>query len=91
MRDERVELVAVEDQEPDLVVAVDVLVEDLDPDDVADDVGRAVVVAADPDQPEVVAVGVLADDLQAGEVALREPLEVQVVEDVAVDDQLAAC
>ena len=70
-------------------LSIDVFVEDLDADDVADDVGRAVVVAADPDQAEVVAVGVAADDLQAGEVPLGEPLEVQVVEDVAVDDQLA--
>ena len=77
-----------EDQEPDLAVVVDVLVEDLDADDVADDVGRAVVVAPDPDQAEVVAVGVPADHLEAGEVPLGEPLEVEVVEDVAVDDQL---
>ena len=33
---------------------------------------------------------VAADDLQAGEMPLREPLEVEVVEDVAVDDQLTA-
>ena len=68
---------------------VDVLVEDFDADDVADDVGRAVVVAPDPDEAEVVAVGVAADHPQAGEVALVEPLEVEVVEDVAVDDQHA--
>ena len=37
-----------------------------------------------------VAVGVAPDDLQAGEVPLGQPLEVQVVEDVAVDHQLAA-
>ena len=86
---ERVELVAVEDQELDLAVLVDVLVADLDADDVADDIGRPVVVAADPGQAEVVAVRVPADDLQAGEVPLGQPLEVQVVEDVAVDDQLA--
>jgi len=79
--DECVELVAVEDQELDLAVVVDVLVEDLDADDVAHDVGRAVVVAPDPDEAEVVAVGVPSDDSQAGEVPPGEPLEVQVVED----------
>lgn len=84
---ERVELVAVEDQERKLVVPVDVFVEDLDSDDVADDIGGAVVVASDPDQAEVVAVGVPADDLQAGEVTLGESREVQVIEDISVDDQ----
>jgi hypothetical protein len=86
---EGVKLVAMEDQERDLAVPVDVFVLDLDPHDMADDVGRAIVVAADPGQVEVVTVRVPPDDLQAGEVPLGEPLEVEVVEDVAVDDQLA--
>ncbi len=72
-----------------LAVVVDVFVQDLDPDDVADDVGGPVVVAAHPRQAEVGAVGVLPDNLQAGEVPLGQPVEVEVVEDVAVDDQFA--
>ena len=71
-------------------VVEDVFVEDIDAHDVADDVGRAVMVAPNPDDPEVVAVGVAANDLQAGEMPLREPLEVEIVEDIAIDHQLAA-
>jgi len=87
---DRVKLIAVENQELDLAVVEDILVQDLDADDVADDLGRAIVIAANPDHAEIRAVGVAADDLQAGEVPSGKPLEVEVVEDVAVDDQHAA-
>ena len=79
-----------EDQELDLAVVVNVLVQDVDAHDVADDVGGSVMIAPDPDQAEVVAVGVAADDLQAGEMPLGEPLEIEVVKNIAVDHQLAA-
>ena len=72
------------------MIVVNVFIQDLDSDDVADDVDRSVVVAANPHQAEIVAVGVAADDLQTGEMPLGQPLEVQVVEDVAVDDELIA-
>src|SRR5262249_38745645 len=67
-RRERVELIPVEDQELNPMVVVDVLVQDLDADDVADDVGRPIVVATDPDQAEIVAVRVAPNDLETGEV-----------------------
>src|SRR5208282_60688 len=85
-----VELVAVHDQELDLAIVEDVFVEDIDAHDVADRVGGAVVVAPNPHDPDVVAVGVAADDLQTGEMPLREPLEVEIIEDIAVDHKLAA-
>src|SRR5262249_5133028 len=81
--DEPVELVTVEYQQADGVVAELVLVKDVNAHDVADDISGPIMVAADPDQAEVVTVGVAADQLQAGEVAFGEPLEVQVVEDIA--------
>ena len=54
----------------------------------ADDIGGAVVIAPHPDQAEIVAVGVAANHLQAREMPLREPFEVEVVENVAIDDEL---
>ena len=71
-------------------LSIDVFVKDLDADDMADDIGRTVVVSPDPDNLDIVAVAIPPDDLQAGEMPLAEPLEVQVVEDVAVDYQLTA-
>ena len=82
-----VELVAVEDEQADRAVIEDEFVEDLDADEVADDIGRAVVIAANPDEFEVVAVGVSPDHFEAGEVALVEAFEIEVVEDVAIDDE----
>jgi hypothetical protein len=88
--DERVELIAMQDQKPDLTVIEDRFIVDLDPDDVADDVGRSVVVAAYPDQVEIVSVRIAADDFQAGEMTLGQPCEVQIVENVAIHDQSIA-
>ena len=63
-RGEGIKLVAVEDQEPNPVIVINVFVEDLDADDVADDVDRSIVVAANPYQMEIVAVGIAANDLR---------------------------
>src|SRR5262249_33170554 len=46
---EFVELVAMQNEEPDLMVVVDILVKDLDSNNMADDVGRPIMIAADPD------------------------------------------
>ena len=89
--DDGVELVAVQDQELDLAIVEDVFVEDIDAHDVADRVGGAVVIAPNPHDPDVVAVGVAADDLQTGEMPLREPLEVEIIEDIAVDRKRWLC
>ena len=88
--DESVELVSMQDQEPDAMIVVDVLVLDIDADHVADDVDRPVVVAAHPDQPEIRPIRVAANHLQTREMPFCQPLEVQVVEDVAVDHELIA-
>ena len=37
-----------------------------------------------------VAVGIAANDFQTGEMPLGQPLEVQIVEDVAIDHELVA-
>ena len=89
-RRERVELVAVKDQESDLVIIVNVFIEDLDSDNVADDVDGAIMVASNPDEAEVIAVRVATNDLETSEMPFRQSFEVQVVKDIAVDDELIA-
>jgi hypothetical protein len=56
---------------------------------VADDIGRAIVITSDPDQSAVFSIGVPPDRSQTPEMPLSQSLKVQVVENVAVDDEHA--
>src|SRR5262245_6248882 len=87
---EVVELISVQDQELDLLVVEYVVVQDRYSDDVADDVDWPVMIATHPSQPEIVSVRISPHDLETGKVALCQPLEVQIVEDVALDHKLVA-
>ncbi len=85
--DEVVEGVAVDDEDGFFAGGENVLFDHADAEEVRDDIGGAVVVAGDPD--DVNLVGKVADLRKHFPVGLFEPAEVDGVEDVAVDDELA--
>ncbi|MFO0892218.1 MAG: hypothetical protein U0790_24155 [Isosphaeraceae bacterium] len=89
--DDRVELIAVEDQEPDLAVVVDV-VEDLDAHDVADRLGSGRRDCRAPRWATRRSSRSLFRRMTFRQAKCRlvSRLKLEVVEDVAVDDEFAA-